>query len=144
VAKFTLGKSPLLGSGLGGHEEMYYRRFANTAFQANYYYGLNAKAAHSLSIRILSELGLVGSALYLYTLVKSVLFARRGIHYAISLGCLSHFLCKFFKLGGYIDYGTPFFFTILLLNARGSFASQSQKSAAPRERHRVVPVQPAS
>jgi hypothetical protein len=142
VAK--LGKSPLLGSGLGGHEEMYYRRFANTAFQANYYYGLNAKAAHSLSIRILSELGLVGSALYLYTLVKSVLFARRGIHYAISLGCLSHFLCKFFKLGGYIDYGTPFFFTILLLNARGSFASQSQKSAAPRERHRVVPVQPAS
>jgi hypothetical protein len=144
VAKFTLGKSPLLGSGLGGHEEMYYRRFANTAFQANYYYGLNAKAAHSLSIRILSELGLVGSALYLYTLVKSVLFARRGIHYAISLGCLSHFLCKFFKLGGYIDYGTPFFLTILLLNARGSFASQSQKSAAPRERHRVVSVQPAS
>jgi hypothetical protein len=144
VAKFTLEKSPLLGSGLGGHEEMYYRRFANSAFQANYYYELNAKSAHSLSVRILSELGLVGSVLYLYTLVKSVLFARRGIYYAISLGCLSHFLCKFFKLGGYIDYGTPFFFTILILNAGASFASQTQKSAARKPRNSIVPVQPAS
>jgi hypothetical protein len=144
VAQFTLGQSPLLGSGLGGHEEMYYRRFANTAFQANYYYGLNAKAAHSLSIRILSELGLVGAVLYVYTLVKSVLLARRGIYYAISLSCISHFLCKFFKLGGYIDYGTPFFFTILILNARASFASQTQKSASRKPENNIVPVQPAS
>jgi hypothetical protein len=144
VARFTLEQSPLLGSGLGGHEEMYYRRFANTAFQANYYYGLNAKAAHSLSIRILSELGIVGAGMYVYTLVKSVLFARKGVYYAISLACLSHFLCKFFKLGGYIDYGTPFFFTILLLNARASFASQSQKSTAPKPATSTVSVQPAS
>jgi hypothetical protein len=144
VAQFTLSQSPLLGSGLGGHEEMYYRRFANTAFQANYYYGLNAKAAHSLSIRILSELGLVGAVLYVYTLVKSVLFARKGIYYAISLACLSHFLCKFFKLGGYIDYGTPFFFTILILNARASFASQTQKSTSRKPENNIVPVQQAS
>jgi hypothetical protein len=144
VAKYTLNQSPLFGSGLGGHEEMYYRRFANSPFQSNYYYGLNAKAAHSLSIRILSELGLIGAVLYVYTLVRSIIFSGKGIYYAISLSCISHFLCKFFKLGGYIDYGTPFYFTILILNARAYFASQLQKSAVTKSGDRIVPVQPAS
>jgi O-antigen ligase len=123
---------------------MYYRRFSNTAFQSNYYYGLNAKAAHSLSVRIVSELGIIGAILYLYTLVKCFLFSRKGVNYAISLGCIGHLFCKFFKLGGYIDYGTPFFFTILLLNARASYTAQNPKKTIGKTRPRIVSVQTAS
>jgi O-antigen ligase len=144
VAKFTLSQNPLTGGGIGGHEEMYFRRFGNTSFSSNYYYGLNAKAAHSLSIRILSELGLIGSALYIYVLVKNLVFSRDTAQYAISIGCLSHFLCKSFKLGGYIDYGTPFFFTILILNARAFRRLYPQKLVSADRKNSTVPVHQAS
>jgi hypothetical protein len=144
VAKYSLAQSPLLGSGLGGHEEMYYRRFAGSAFESNVFYGVNAKSAHSLSIRILSELGLVGSALYVYVLVKNMVMSRQGMYYAISLSCISHFLCKSFKLGGYIDYGTPFFFTILILNARSYLALHPQNNARAKKKKSPVPVHQAS
>ena len=143
VAKYSVSKSPLFGSGLGGHEEMYYRRFTGSAFQYNFNYGVNAKSAHSLSIRILSELGLVGSALYVYAIVKNLIFVRKGLYYVISLSCISHFLCKTFKLGGYIDYGTPFFLTVFVLNARAFAAHQKTTTIAPAENSNV-PVQQAT
>jgi O-antigen ligase len=118
VAFYTIKQSLLTGSGLGGHEEMYYRRFEYDSFRYNYYYGLNAKSAHSLSIRILSEFGILGFGLYLFTLIKNVMFFKSKVPKAIALACLSHFLCKTLKLGGYIDYGTPFFLCMLILNAR--------------------------
>lgn len=144
VAKYTLTYNPLSGGGIGGHEEMYYRHFENTSFVSNYYYGLNAKGAHSLSIRVLSELGIVGSILYIYLLLKNLILFKKGVHYTIAIACVSHFLCKFFKLGGYIDYGTPFFFTILILNARSFRALQPQKLKRARRSNHPVPVQPAS
>jgi hypothetical protein len=128
AAKYSLSKNPFTGAGLGGHEEMYYRRFDNTAFKYNFNYGVNAKSAHSLSVRILSELGLIGSALYAYLMIKNLWTIRKGTYYAISLACISHFVCKTFKLGGYIDYGTPFFFTVLVLNARAFRISKLLKS----------------
>ncbi|MBS1604118.1 MAG: hypothetical protein JST42_15725 [Bacteroidetes bacterium] len=145
VAKSVLSASPLTGCGIGGHEEMYFRHFAGTPFVSNYYYGLNAKSAHSLSIRVLSELGIVGMALYIFTLIRNLIFSGKGVHFAISLGCLGHFLCKSFKLGGYIDYGTPFFFTILILNAR-EYRSHFKKKKignAPSKRPGDLPLYPA-
>jgi hypothetical protein len=144
VAKYTLSKNFLTGSGLGGHEQMYYRRFSGTAFQYNINYAINAKSAHSLSIRILSELGIVGSILYVYMIVKNLLFIRKGLYYAISLACISHFLCKTFKLGGYIDYGTPFFFTILVLNARAFMAANPKTTERGATKNRSIPVHEAS
>ena len=117
VAFYSLKQNFITGCGLGGHEEVYFKRFENTSFRYNYYYGLNAKSAHSLTIRVLSEFGLLGIVLYVFTLIKSVLFFPSGTSRAMALACLSHFLCKTLKLGGYIDYGTPFFFSILILNA---------------------------
>jgi hypothetical protein len=143
VAKYTLSNSPLTGSGLGGHEEMYARHFANSSFTANYYYGLNAKSAHSLGIRILSEFGLIGAGMYVYFLVKNLIFSK-GAYYAIGLSCVSHFLCKLFKLGGYIDYGTPFFFTIMILNARAYRAFNPQKSIRAKRQNGPFPVHQAS
>ena len=143
VAKYTLGKNPLTGSGLGGHEEMYARHFENTSFRYNYYYALNAKSAHSLGIRILSEFGIVGSVLYIYFLVKNIIVSK-GAYYAIALSCVSHFLCKFFKLGGYIDYGTPFFFTIMVLNARAYQSSLHQPFLYAKPEKSAVPAQPVA
>lgn len=117
VALYTAKKFPLTGSGLGGHETMYERRFKGTLFENDWFYGLNQKSAHSLSIRILSEMGFLGLGLYIFFLFKMYIKRKETlIFHIISLSCISHFLCKTLKLGGYIDYGTPFFFCMLILN----------------------------
>lgn len=116
VAFENIKNNFLTGSGLGGNEETYYRLYSNTSFRLNWHYGLNANSAHSLTIRILSELGILGLLLYFFALIKNVFLLDRGMFRAISLACLSHFLCKTFKLAGYIDYGTPFFFAMLIIN----------------------------
>lgn len=116
VAEENLKNGNVFGSGLGGHEEMYHRHYKYTPFRYSWFYGLNAPSGHSLTIRVFSELGLVGLVLYIITLARSVILLDKGIYRSISLACLSHFICKSFKLGGIIDYGTPFFFAILLIN----------------------------
>src|SRR5690606_38614753 len=50
VAQENIRNNPLTGSGLGGNEETYYRLYKNSPFRLNYYYSLNAKSAHSLTI----------------------------------------------------------------------------------------------
>lgn len=124
VAENNVKENFLTGSGLGGHEETYFRFYRNTMFRLNYYYGLNAKSGHSLTIRILSEFGLLGFVLYVVTLFRSLVFLDKGLFRSISFACFSHFLCKSFKLGGYIDYGTPFFFAMLLINFKEFRAHQ--------------------
>jgi hypothetical protein len=116
VAKHTINKSPLLGSGMGGHEEMYFRFYKDTAFSRHYLFGINAPSAHCLIIRILSEFGIVGIIFYGWFLLKHLLLNAKGYHRMISIACLTHFLCKFLKLGGYFDYGTPFFAMMFIFN----------------------------
>lgn len=122
VARQTLEKSPAFGSGIGGHESMYTRIFKGSPFEKTWFYGLNQRSAHSLSIRILSEMGYIGFLSFIFFLWRtSFLKIRKGFSsshfYRItSIACLSHFFCKTLKLGGYIDYGTPFFFIFLIVN----------------------------
>lgn len=116
VADNNLKNYNIFGSGLGGHEETYYRFYSNSIFRLNYYYGLNAPSGHALTIRVFSEFGIVGLLVYVYMLLKRIILMDRGIFRSISLACLSHFICKTFKLGGYIDYGTPFFLAMLFVN----------------------------
>lgn len=116
VARHNLETWNIIGSGLGGHEETYHRYYEGSPFTFNYYYGLNAPSGHSLTIRIFSELGIVGLVLYIAMLVRRVILLDNGAFRSISLACLSHFICKSFKLGGIIDYGTPFFLAMLFIN----------------------------
>lgn len=116
VALYSIKSNPLLGCGLGGHEEMYQKYFEDSSFRFNYMYGMNSISAHSLLIRILSETGLIGFGLYLIGLWKSLLLKADDFHRIISISCLSHFIGKALKLGGYFDYGTPFFAMLLLFN----------------------------
>lgn len=118
VAEDNLKRGNMIGSGLGSHEEMYYRFFKNSSFRYSWFYGLNAPSGHSLTIRIFSEFGIIGLIVYIITMIKKVILVDNGIYRSISLACLSHFVCKSFKLGGYIDYGTPFFFAMLFINFR--------------------------
>ncbi len=116
VAENNLKNGNLIGSGLGGHQEMYYRYYENSPFRYNWFYGLNAPSGHCLTNRVFSEFGLAGLILYVIYLLRRVILLDNGIFRSISLACLSHFICKTFKLGGYIDYGTPFFFAMLAIN----------------------------
>ncbi len=116
VAEENLKKGNIFGSGLGGHQEMYYRYYENSPFRFNWHYELNAPSGHCLTNRVFSEFGLVGLILYIIYLARRVILLDNGIFRSISLACLSHFVCKTFKLGGYIDYGTPFFFAMLTIN----------------------------
>jgi len=110
VALNNVQINPLLGSGLGGHEETYYRYFNIAEFsRLDYLFGINAKSAHSLTIRVLSELGILGFILFLYNITKPLRISKSSVYYPIGIACFSHFLCKTLKLGNYFDLGTPFF-----------------------------------
>ena len=117
VAKYSIKKSPIWGSGLGGHEGMYFKYFKNTSLELHPLYKINYNSAHSLTIRILSELGILGIFLYILFFVKTYIknSNQNRVQHILWLSCFSHFICKSFKLGGYIDYGTPFFFTFIIV-----------------------------
>lgn len=140
VAEDNLKKGNLIGSGLGGHEEMYYRFFNNSSFRYSWFYGLNAPSGHSLTIRIFSEFGIIGLIVYISTLIKKVILLDNGIYRSISLACLSHFVCKSFKLGGYIDYGTPFFLAMLFINFRYYKKNIAKAKAKDAEKNSAIPV----
>lgn len=117
VAMHSIKKNPIWGSGLGGHKNIYDSYYKNSLFKFHSNYGINDISAHSLLIRIFSEFGLVGIILYLIFFFKFYIKrSKNKIHHLIYLACLSHFLMKCFKLGAYIDYGTPFFMSIIIVN----------------------------
>lgn len=133
VAKYSVSHSPLWGSGMGGHNEMYFKYFENSAFSNMYSFGLNAPSGHSQIIRVWSEWGFIGLFIYLYFLFKMLLLKAPEPFRLISIACISHFLCKFLKLGGYFDYGTPFFIMMALFNFRAFIRSSkiiNQNSSA--------------
>lgn len=113
----NLLSNPLTGAGLGGHEVQYFRRFSEMSSLPagiKYQIGLNAKSAHSLLVRIPSELGLLGTFVFIrfiYSTYKLTITSRW--HYAVFLSGLSHFFGKALKLGGYFDYGSIFFLLLM-------------------------------
>jgi len=96
---------------------MYDLRFKGTSFVEHRQYGFENAGAHSLTLRVLSEFGLVGFIIYIGFLVRTYIKRSKGLFYhAVSLGCISHFLCKTFKMASFEDYGTLFFLFILFFN----------------------------
>lgn len=118
VAFFSLKKNLINGVGIGNHETAYFEKYSLANFiGAERSFGLNARSGHALTIRIISELGLLGILGYTYFFIKNIILSKKfTVYHAISIGCLSHFIAKSLKLGAYIDYGTPFFFCVFLIN----------------------------
>jgi len=98
---------------LGGHETTYQRNFTGVDIHSDKWYGTNMKSAHSLLIRVTSELGVLGLFILLMLFYKS--FGIKNIEYQIiAWASLSHFVTKFYKSGSYFDYGTIFFLVIII------------------------------
>lgn len=123
VAFHSLEKCILFGVGLGGHEESYEEYFSkidtsNFSFLFDRHAGINAQSGHSLLIRIVSELGLFGLIIFITYIYRFRVFSNsiNTNSYAIYLGCLSYFIARCFKLGGYFDYGIYFFIVIYYIN----------------------------
>lgn len=143
VAENNLKHGNIIGSGLGGHEQMYDRYFKNSSFRYSWFYGLNAPSGHSLTIRVFSEFGFLGLIAFIASLIRRVILLDNGIYRSISLACLSHFICKSFKLAGYIDYGTPFFLAMLFINFR-HYLNKKTKDESGKNPALPVPVHPAT
>lgn len=119
VAKFSLEKNPLTGSGMGAHKYVYDEYYKNDyIFKAHPRYGINSIASHSMALRIIAELGLMGMVIYGLFLTKNYIKYTKinSLNHYVSLAVMAHFFAKAIKLSGYIDYGTPFFVAVLLLN----------------------------
>jgi len=101
-----------LGVGLGGHETTYLRNFNMSVF-SEHWYGLNYKSGHALTIRIISELGILGIMIFFMMFYKT-LKIKDTIFRSIALASLGHFIATSFKLGSYLDYGTIFMFVMII------------------------------
>jgi len=104
---------------LGGHDTMYYRNlelFIETPFD-NKFWGINSKSAHSLLIRIISELGVIGILLLSIILIKSLQIKQTNLR-AIALASYASFIAKFFKTGSYFEYGTIIFLVLILVSIK--------------------------
>ena len=127
VALKSLEASPLLGGGLGSHPLSY-------AVYAPWYVGgmssldgLNADDAASLLFRLISEVGLVGTSLFLFALANIIYRARRqvmspiteprnkAIALALAASCVGMFEIYLTRTGHYYD---PVFWALIgLLSA---------------------------
>jgi len=106
-----------VGTGLGGHETTYGRIFRGIDIYSDDWVGMNMKSAHSLLIRIISELGLFGLIILFLLFYKS--YSIRNFEYrVVAWASLSHFVAKFFKTGSYFDYGSIFFLVMIIVMIR--------------------------
>ena len=99
------------GVGLGGHEQSYPIQLNGKEYL--YGYGINSKSGHSLLIRLFSEIPWLLFLLLHFTFSKKNKFRNRSFE-IIFLACISHFIVKSIKLGGYFDYGSIFFFVLII------------------------------
>ena len=109
--------SNFFGGGIGSHPLSYDEYFSkNSWIGYDYNYGLNRNSGHSLIIRIISEFGFfIPLGIISYITIKFNKIKTLSLRKIILISCLSHFIAKFIKLGAYIDFGTPIFFSIIIV-----------------------------
>ncbi len=119
VTADVLRESPLFGNGLGSHPVSHARFLAYLGvpdfFSENHIQNLNQAEAGSLTLRVLSEFGLIG---FLGVLVFVFHFhvGGRGARAAISNGILTCFFLKLIRSGEYYQPEQFFFIFIYILN----------------------------
>lgn len=123
VALSTISDGRLFGNGFCGHASAYHRRFEGTEFVNHRRYGINAPAAHCLTIRIVSEFGILG-ILFLAVVVWKAVRMNGTIWHMFLLFALAG---RSLKLGSWIDYGFPMF-----LMAAWYLANRPVGKAAPQ------------
>jgi len=72
-------ENPILGIGFGAHPVAYAEHVPDWALDSELLWGLNAQGGGSLLLRLLSETGLLGTAVFLFACAGVLLRARRAI-----------------------------------------------------------------
>ncbi len=107
----------LFGGGVGSHPyayDLYFKK--NEWIGIDYQFGINKNSGHSLTIRLLSEFGYAGLIIFISFFVITFNKLKHNYHLlTILFAVMAHFIAKSIKLGGYIDFGTPIFFSLLLV-----------------------------
>ena len=122
VAKESFEDYFPFGSGFSNHYSKYDQVFRGTAYLDSYFYGTNIKSGHNLAIRWVSEFGFLGILVIIF-LVRLAFRESRNLDLdskIILLSCAMHLLGKSVKLGSYLDYGTPFFVSMIFVLLRQS------------------------
>lgn len=118
VALNNVNRNWILGGGFGSHSSIYTDTFRHLGNQT--WYGINSISGHSLFIRILSEMGIFGIVGYTLLVLNGVkvFLNSKGVssaHSLVLISIASHFVAKTVKVGGYIDYGTPFLLCLYIV-----------------------------
>jgi hypothetical protein len=149
VTGHVLQESPLIGNGLGSHlishDRFIYDIRGLDFFIDMKFVNANAPEGASLTLRVLSEFGILG---YLGILAFLIHFhvGGRGRRAAISNALLTCFFLKLIRNGNYYPPEQFFFIFIYILNYR-AFTSEAAAAAArpvPRLAVKPLDLSPAS
>ena len=108
VANDAISRGRVLGNGIGGHFHAYNEYYGVTGFAEDYRFGTNAMGAHSLIIRVYSELGFLGLGAYLGFIFLGLREAARDRKPWLILGAI-YLIGRMIKLGGFMEIGLPIF-----------------------------------
>jgi len=107
------------GIGLGGHDATYYRNlqlYIESPYN-NKFLGFNSMSAHSLLVRVISELGILGILLWSILFIKSIKIKQNNLR-IIALASCSAFIARFFKIGSYFEYGAILFLVLMIVSIK--------------------------
>ncbi|MDB4347795.1 hypothetical protein OAB01_03970 [Bacteroidia bacterium] len=125
IAQESYNKNKLLGGGLGSHAKNYDKLFTSQ-FDAKYlerFGELNKYDANSLFIRLLSETGLLGLAMFFFFMLKFRLKRKHlevpelANFVLINHGIFILFIVRLVRTGNYIGNGFFFFFFLYYFTA---------------------------
>ena len=115
VAINSFKENPLMGSGLGTHNDNYMKYINKIASEVQLEMQLNTYDASSLLLRLITETGFLGLILFYGFIIKFSLFRKKPLNNdqfilkAANLGILAMVIMKSARSGNYIINGFPFF-----------------------------------
>ena len=128
VTKESLSNNPLIGSGIGTHA-LNYDKYIGIYFSEDNIWRemeLNREDANSLMLRLLSETGIIGAALFLLFILhysipyKEHALANGNNYYLwmINNGILASIILRLVRFGNYTVLGFPFFLLLFIFSYR--------------------------
>lgn len=119
VAKENFKGNFLFGTGLGSHPTAF-EKYSISKNISQWGFDLNSADANSMFLRLMSETGLFGLAIFFIIIVKCYVRRDRynpSYHWLVSNGILIMILLNLFRQGNYYLYGFPFFLMLYYFNA---------------------------
>jgi len=118
VATKNFQSNPIFGSGIGSHP-IAFEKYSLAKNIAVYGFDFNSADANSMLLRLISETGIFGVAIFLVIIFKG--YVKRdeeneSYHWLISNAILIMILLNLFRQGHYFLNGFPFFILLYIFN----------------------------